>query len=85
MRTDEVCRPQVTTAQVPAQQRQAGACRRLRIGQRASRADAHGFQIGLGVAIVSSAMALWSVLHQQFWGVVVATLVGGYYSANAAL
>ncbi|WP_457418408.1 MFS transporter [Roseateles sp. P5_E7] len=51
----------------------------LRFGRR------RGFQIGLVVAIVSSAMALWSVLHQQFWGVVVATLVGGYYSANAAL
>ncbi|RZJ04302.1 MAG: MFS transporter [Rubrivivax sp.] len=44
-----------------------------------------GFQIGLLVAIGSSAMALWSVLHHQFWGVVIATLVGGYYSANAAL
>lgn len=51
----------------------------LRFGRR------RGFQIGLGVAIVSSAMALWSVLHHQFWGVVAATLVGGYYSANAAL
>lgn len=51
----------------------------LRFGRR------RGFQIGLLVAIASSAMALWSVVHQQFWGVVVATLVGGYYSANAAL
>ncbi|MEO6277177.1 MFS transporter [Roseateles sp.] len=51
----------------------------LRFGRR------RGFQIGLLVAIVSSAMALWSVLHQQFWGVVGATLMGGYYSANAAL
>ncbi|MFG6414178.1 MFS transporter [Roseateles sp. DC23W] len=51
----------------------------LRFGRRL------GFQIGLLVAIASSAMALWSVLHQQFWGVVAATLLGGYYSANAAL
>lgn len=51
----------------------------LRFGRR------RGFQIGLLVAIASSAMALWSVVHQQFWGIVVATLVGGYYSANAAL
>jgi len=51
----------------------------LRFGRR------RGFQVGLLVAIASSAMALWSVVHQQFWGVVIATLVGGYYSANAAL
>ena len=51
----------------------------LRFGRRC------GFQIGLLVAIASSAMALWSVVHQQFWGIVIATLVGGYYSANAAL
>lgn len=51
----------------------------LRFGRR------RGFQIGLAVAIVSSALALWSVVQQQFWGVVAATLVGGYYSANAAL
>ena len=51
----------------------------LRFGRR------RGFQIGLGVALVSCAMSLWSVLHQQFWGVVVATLIAGYYTANAAL
>ncbi|PTT92269.1 MFS transporter [Pelomonas sp. HMWF004] len=43
------------------------------------------FQIGLGVAIASCALALWSVLQQQFWGVVGATLLAGYYNANAAL
>lgn len=43
------------------------------------------FQIGLVVALLSCAAALWSVLHQQFWGVVLATLVAGYYTANAAL
>ena len=36
----------------------------LRFGRR------RGFQIGLLVAIASSALALWSVMHQQFWGVV---------------
>ncbi|MFG6486593.1 MFS transporter [Roseateles sp. BYS78W] len=51
----------------------------LRFGRR------RGFQIGLLVGIASSSLALWSVTHQQFWGVVTATLVGGYYSANAAL
>jgi hypothetical protein len=30
-------------------------------------------------------MSLWSVLHQQFWGLVLATLIAGYYTANAAL
>ena len=43
------------------------------------------FQIGQVVALLSCAAALWSVLHQQFWGVVLATLVAGYYTANAAL
>ncbi|HEY0953726.1 MAG TPA: MFS transporter [Roseateles sp.] len=51
----------------------------LRFGRR------RGFQIGLLVAVFSGAMALWSVLHQQFWGVVLATLIAGYYTANAAL
>lgn len=51
----------------------------LRFGRR------RGFQIGLGVAVVSCALSLWSVLHQQFWGVVIATLVAGYYNAGAAL
>jgi MFS family permease len=43
------------------------------------------FQIGLGVALVTCTLSLWSVLHQQFWGVVIATLIAGYYTANAAL
>jgi MFS family permease len=51
----------------------------LRFGRR------RGFQIGLGVAVVSCALSLWSVLHQQFWGVVIATLIAGYYNAGAAL
>ncbi len=51
----------------------------LRFGRR------RGFQIGLLVAAVSCAVALWSVVHQQFWGVVLATLIAGYYNAGAAL
>lgn len=51
----------------------------LRFGRR------RGFQIGLLVAVVSCAVSLWSVLNQQFWGVVAATLIAGYYNANAAL
>jgi len=51
----------------------------LRFGRR------RGFQIGLLVAMASCTLALWSVLHQQFWGVVLATLMAGYYNAGAAL
>ncbi|CAM3744312.1 MFS transporter [Roseateles saccharophilus] len=51
----------------------------LRFGRR------RAFQIGLSVALLSCAIALWSVLNGQFWGVVAATLVAGYYNANAAL
>lgn len=51
----------------------------LRFGRRKA------FQVGLLVAIASCAIALWSVLHQQFWGLVAATLVAGYYNAGAAL
>lgn len=44
-----------------------------------------GFQIGLVVAMLSCALALWSVMAHQFWGIVGATLIAGYYNANAAL
>ncbi|NBX55510.1 MAG: MFS transporter [Betaproteobacteria bacterium] len=43
------------------------------------------FQTGLVVAFLSCAMALWALLHQWFWLLVVATLIAGYYSANAQL
>ncbi|HEY8880968.1 MAG TPA: MFS transporter [Roseateles sp.] len=51
----------------------------LRFGRR------RAFQIGLVVAMLCCAVALWSVLHAQFWGVVLATLAAGYYTSNAAL
>lgn len=51
----------------------------LRFGRR------RAFQIGLGVALFSCTMAFVSMLYQQFWGVVLATLIAGYYTANAAL
>jgi MFS family permease len=51
----------------------------LRFGRR------RAFQIGLVVAGLCCAAALWSVLHRQFWGVVLATLAAGYYTSNAAL
>lgn len=43
------------------------------------------FQIGLAVAVVSAAFAAWAVLEKNFWGVVAATVVAGYYSANGQL
>lgn len=51
----------------------------LRFGRR------RAFQIGLLVALLSCALALGSVLQGWFWGVVAATLIAGYYNANAAL
>jgi MFS family permease len=43
------------------------------------------FQLGLVVAFFSCALALWAVLHQWFWLLVLATFIAGYYSANAQL
>ncbi len=49
------------------------------LGRRAS------FQIGLLVAMVSAGVAAWAVAHHQFWLLVGATVVAGYYSANGQL
>jgi MFS family permease len=43
------------------------------------------FQIGLGVALVSALVAAAAVLSKNFWLLCAATLVAGYYSANASL
>jgi MFS family permease len=43
------------------------------------------FQLGLCVAAVSAALCALAVSAQQFWLLVAATLVAGFYSANAAL
>jgi MFS family permease len=43
------------------------------------------FQIGLAVAAGSAALCALAVSTRQFWLLVAATLVAGYYSANAAL
>ena len=43
------------------------------------------FQVGLLVAMVSCALAGWAVWAHNFWGVVAATVVAGYYNANGAL
>ncbi|MBI2753198.1 MAG: MFS transporter [Betaproteobacteria bacterium] len=50
-----------------------------RLGRRAS------FQIGLLVALLSAAVAAWAVVNQNFWLLVGATVVAGYYSANGQL
>jgi MFS family permease len=43
------------------------------------------FQIGLGIAVLSALAGAWAVAHHQFWGLVAATVVAGYYSANGQL
>ena len=50
-----------------------------RWGRRAS------FQIGLAVALVSALAATWAVFDKNFWLLVAATVVAGYYSANGQL
>jgi MFS family permease len=50
-----------------------------RYGRRAS------FQIGLLVALLSAAVAAWAVIDKNFWLLVGATVVAGYYSANGQL
>ena len=41
------------------------------------------FQIGLVVAFLSCAMCAWAAMAHHFWGLVLATFIAGYYSANA--
>jgi MFS family permease len=43
------------------------------------------FQLGLLVALLSAGLGAWAVMMQLFWLVVTATVVAGYYSANAQL
>ena len=43
------------------------------------------FQLGLLVALFSAGLGAWAVSTQQFWWLVCATVVAGYYSANAQL
>lgn len=43
------------------------------------------FQIGLGVALLSALLCTWSIYLQNFWLLVGATVVAGYYSANGQL
>lgn len=50
-----------------------------RFGRKAS------FQIGLLVAVLSALLGAWGVAEKQFWVVVAATVIAGYYSANGQL
>ena len=43
------------------------------------------FQIGLLVALGSACVAAWAVVDKNFWLLVAATVVAGYYSANGQL
>jgi MFS family permease len=43
------------------------------------------FQIGLAIAIASALVATYATTHANFWLLVAATVVAGYYSANAQL
>ncbi len=50
-----------------------------RYGRKAS------FQIGLVVALGSALLAAWAAAAQQFWLLVLATVIAGYYNANGQL
>ena len=43
------------------------------------------FQIGLAVAVASALLGAWAVAEKQFWWLVAATVIAGYYSANGQL
>ncbi len=51
----------------------------MRWGRKAS------FQIGLLVALGSALLAAWAASAQQFWVLVLATVIAGYYNANGQL
>lgn len=43
------------------------------------------FQIGLAIALVSALLCAWAAYSRQFWLLVGATLLAGYYNANGQL
>ena len=51
----------------------------MRFGRRGS------FQIGLAVAFASSLVCTWAAFSHNFWLLCTATVVAGYYNANAQL
>lgn len=50
-----------------------------------ARGRKRSFQIGLVVAMASAALCAYAAGTRQFWVLVAATLVAGFYSANASL
>ena len=51
----------------------------MRFGRKVS------FQLGLLVALLTAGLGAWAVLDKSFWLLLTATVVAGYYSANAQL
>ena len=43
------------------------------------------FQLGLGVAIASTALCAWAALNGHFWVLIAGAMLAGYYNANADL
>ena len=43
------------------------------------------FQIGLAVALFSALLCFWAAIDKNFWLLVTATVIAGYYSANGQL
>src|SRR4051794_11183197 len=43
------------------------------------------FQVGLLVGMASTAVCAWAAISHNFWLLVAATVVAGYYNANAGL
>jgi MFS family permease len=43
------------------------------------------FQLGLVVAVLSTGLCAWAAVAHQFWLLVAATVLAGYYNANAGL
>ncbi|MEO7057370.1 MAG: MFS transporter [Caldimonas sp.] len=43
------------------------------------------FQVGLGVAMATTALCAWAASHHEFWWLVAGTTMAGYYNANAGL
>ncbi|MEO8527392.1 MAG: MFS transporter, partial [Caldimonas sp.] len=43
------------------------------------------FQLGLCVAIASTALCAWAALNAHFWVLIAGAVLAGYYNANAGL
>jgi MFS family permease len=43
------------------------------------------FQLGLGVAMATTALCAWAALNAHFWWLIAGAMLAGYYNANAGL